>query len=163
MSTTRESARSRRSDYAAAGGDEHLERVLSWCEAVGVKHVTIYLCSTENLQRRGDAEVAHFMLVVEQVMALRLARPDACWQVHIAGMLDLLPAGTANALKDAVEATRTCTTGAHVTLAVGYGGRQGVVGGARDHLAERAEAGDPLADLAESLTMEIGRAAAGGR
>lgn len=135
-------------------GVEHIEHVLSWCEAVGVKHVTIYLCSTENLQRRGDAEVAHFMRVVEQVMAVRLARPDACWQVHIAGMLDLLPSGTANALKGAVDATRTCTTGAHVTLAVGYGGRQEVVDALRDHLAERAEAGDSLADLAESLTMD---------
>jgi short-chain Z-isoprenyl diphosphate synthase len=39
-------------------------------------------------------------------------------------------------------------------LAVGYGGRQEVVDALRDHLAERAEAGDSLADLAESLTMD---------
>jgi short-chain Z-isoprenyl diphosphate synthase len=42
-------------------------------------------------------------------------------------MLDALPDTTARALKEAVEATRTCTTGSHVTLAVGYGGRQEVV------------------------------------
>jgi short-chain Z-isoprenyl diphosphate synthase len=35
-------------------------------------------------------------------------------------MLDALPGSTARALKDAVEATRDCATGAHVTLAIGY-------------------------------------------
>lgn len=135
-------------------GVEHIESVLSWCEAVGIKHVTIYLCSTENLERRGDAEVTHFMQLIEQVIAVRLGRLDARWQVHIAGLLDLLPDSTARALKDAVEATRTSATGAHVTLAVGYGGRQEVVDALREHISERAEAGDSLADLAETLTVD---------
>jgi short-chain Z-isoprenyl diphosphate synthase len=52
------------------------------------------------------------------------------------------------------EATRTCTTGAHVTLAVGYGGRQEVVDALREHLHERADAGDSLAEVASSLTMD---------
>jgi undecaprenyl pyrophosphate synthase len=41
---------------------------------------------------------------------------------------------TARALKDAVEATRGCTTGAHVTLAVGYGGRQEIIDAVRNLL-----------------------------
>lgn len=64
----------------------------------------MFLCSTENLQRRGDAEVAFLMEVIEQVVADRLAKQDARWQVHIAGMLDALPDTTARALKEAVEA-----------------------------------------------------------
>lgn len=47
------------------------------------------------------------------MVADRLTRPDARWQVHVAGMLDALPDTTARALKEAVEETRTCTTGAH--------------------------------------------------
>ncbi|MFF4054001.1 undecaprenyl diphosphate synthase family protein [Streptomyces chartreusis] len=35
-------------------GAEHVENVLSWCEAAGIKHVTVFVCSTENLQRRGN-------------------------------------------------------------------------------------------------------------
>ncbi len=127
--------------------------MLTWCEAVGIKHVSVFLCSTENLRRRGDAEVAFLMRVIEQ-MADRLSRRDARWQVHVAGMLDALPDTTARALKDAVEATRTCTTGAHITLAVGYGDRQEVIDALRDHLHERTEAGDSLADVASSLTMD---------
>ena len=135
-------------------GAEHVDDVLSWCEAVGIKHVTVYVCSTENLQRRGDAEVAFLMKVIEQVVAVRLAQADARWQLHIAGTLDVLPASTAGALKDAVEATRTCTTGAHVTLAVGYGGRQEVIDALRELLAERAAAGETLAEVAADLTVD---------
>ncbi|GAA4632837.1 isoprenyl transferase [Actinoallomurus vinaceus] len=135
-------------------GAEHAENVLSWCEAVGIKHATVFLCSTENLQNRGDAEVAFLMQVIERMVADRLGRRDARWQVHVAGMLDALPDTTARALKDAVEATRDCATGAHVTLAVGYGGRQEVIDALRDHLYERGEAGESLADVASTLRVD---------
>ncbi|MDH6108409.1 short-chain Z-isoprenyl diphosphate synthase [Kitasatospora sp. MAP12-15] len=135
-------------------GAEHVEEVLSWCEALGIKHITVFLCSTENLQRRGDAEVAFLMQLIEQVVADRLTRPDARWQVHLAGMPDALPDSTARALKEAVEATRTCTTGAHVTLAVGYGGRQEVIDALRELMYVRAEAGESLTDVADTLTVD---------
>jgi short-chain Z-isoprenyl diphosphate synthase len=135
-------------------GAEHVADVLSWCEDIGIRHLTVFVCSTENLLRRDDTEVAYLMRVIEQVVADRLARPDARWQVHIAGMVDVLPDTTARALKDAVEATRQCDTGAHVTLAVGYGGRQEVVDALREVLYEHAHAGESLADLAEILTGE---------
>ncbi|WP_306458938.1 polyprenyl diphosphate synthase [Streptomyces sp. 1331.2] len=135
-------------------GAEHVEEVLSWCEALGIKHVTVFVCSTENLQRRGDTEVAYLMRLIEQVVVDRLTRPDSRWQVHLAGMTDALPDTTARALKEAVEATRTCTTGAHVTLAVGYGGRQEVVDAVRDLMYARAEAGASLTEAADALTVD---------
>ncbi|HEY3952521.1 MAG TPA: polyprenyl diphosphate synthase [Streptosporangiaceae bacterium] len=133
-------------------GAEHAEQVLSWCEAVGIRNVTVFVCSTENLRHRDGAEVAYLMRVIEDVVAERLARPGARWQVHVSGMLDVLPDSTARALKDAVEATRGCRTGAHVTLAIGYGGRQEIIDAVRDLLTEAAAAGVPMADVAENLT-----------
>lgn len=135
-------------------GAEHAENVLAWCEAVGIKHVTVFLCSTENLRNRGDAEVAFLMQVIEEMSADRLGRRDARWRVHVAGMLDTLPDSTARALKEAVEATRDCATGAHVTLAVAYGGRQEVIDALRGHLHEQAEAGGSLADVASTFTVD---------
>jgi short-chain Z-isoprenyl diphosphate synthase len=135
-------------------GAEHVEHVLSWCEATGIKHVTVFLCSIENLSRRDDAEVAFLMQLVEEVVADKLARPDARWQVHLAGALDVLPDSTARALKHAVEATRLCASGAHVTLAIGYGGRQEVVDAVRELLYDRAATGHSLDDLATNLTEE---------
>jgi short-chain Z-isoprenyl diphosphate synthase len=135
-------------------GAEHAERVLSWCEAVGIKEVTVFICSTENLRRRADTEVAYLMRVIGEVIAARLARPGARWQVHVAGMLDALPDSTARALKDAVEATRDCATGAHVTLAIGYGGRQEIIDAIRDLLTEADAAGMSMDDLAANLTAD---------
>lgn len=135
-------------------GADHVEDVLSWCEAAGIKHVTVFVCSTENLAHREDAEIAFLMRVIEQVVSDRIATPDPRWQMHIAGMLDVLPDSTARALKNAEEVTRRCRTGAHVTLAVGYGGRQEVVDALRSLLFEQAEAGVSLYDLADTLTAE---------
>ncbi|MFD8786471.1 polyprenyl diphosphate synthase [Kitasatospora sp. NPDC059599] len=135
-------------------GAEHVEEVLSWCEALGIKHVTVFLCSTENLQRRGDTEVAFLMQLIEQVVAGRLTKPDAGWQVHLAGLIDTLPDSTTHALKEAVEATRTCTTGAHVTLAVGYGGRQEVIEALRALMYARAGSGESLTELADTLSVD---------
>jgi short-chain Z-isoprenyl diphosphate synthase len=135
-------------------GAEHAVDVLSWCERLGINHVTVFVCSTENLQRRDDAEVAFLMQVIAEVVTARLARADARWQVHVAGMLDLLPDATARALKDAVEMTHDVGTGAHVTLAVGYGGRQEVVDALRDLLYERAAAGEALTDVAATLEVD---------
>ncbi len=134
-------------------GAEHVETVLSWCERAGVKHVTVYLCSTENLARRDDAEVSYLMQLIEQVVTDKLAQPDAGWQVHVAGTLDALPDTTAHALKNAVEVTRDCDTGHHITLAIGYGGRQEVVDALRALLTEHAAAGT-LDELADTITME---------
>ncbi|MEV5894802.1 polyprenyl diphosphate synthase [Nonomuraea fuscirosea] len=135
-------------------GAEHITHVLSWCEGLGIDHVTVFLCSTENLQRRGDEEVATLLRVIEQLVADHFDRPDARWQVHVAGMLDMLPDTTARALKSAVEATRDCATGFHLTLAIGYGGRQEVVEALRELLYERAEQGESMVELAAALTVD---------
>ena len=135
-------------------GAEHVEDALLWCERAGIKHVTVFVCSAENLQRRGDAEIAFLMRVIEDVVCDRLTRPGATWQVHIAGTLDVLPDTTARALKEAVEATRECRTGAHVTLAVGYGGRQEVLDAIREVLYEQAGTGTTLTELADTLTTD---------
>jgi short-chain Z-isoprenyl diphosphate synthase len=134
-------------------GAEHVENVLNWCEKAGIRHVTVFICSTENLANRGDAEVAFLMEVIEQIVVGKLSR-DPTWQVHLAGDLDMLPDTTAQALKRAVEASRDCTTGAHVTLAVGYGGRQEVIDAFRALLYEHAAGGTTLAELAETITAD---------
>ena len=71
-------------------GAEHAEDVLGWCERIDISHVTVFMCSTENLAHRDPAEVAFLMEVIEQFAAGRLSRTPS-WRVHIAGELDVLP------------------------------------------------------------------------
>jgi short-chain Z-isoprenyl diphosphate synthase len=113
-------------------GAEHVEHLLRWRQAAALKHVTVYLCSTENLQRRDSDEVAYLMQLIEE-MAARL------------------PPGTVHALTDAVEASSGCATGANVTLAIGYCGRQELVDALRAALRERAHAGQTLAEAADDV------------
>jgi short-chain Z-isoprenyl diphosphate synthase len=135
-------------------GAEHAEAVLSWCEAIGVRQVTVFVCSAENLQRRDDAEVAFLMQVIEDVVTNRLTRPAGRWRVLVAGTLDALPDRTARALKKAVDATRECATGFQVTLAIGYGGRQEVVDAIREALGEYAARGLTIEDAAGRLAAD---------
>lgn len=135
-------------------GAEHIWDALSWCQTADIRHVTIFICSAENLARRDDEEVAALMDIIEHVVLARIATPDPAWQVHIAGLVDMLPASTAEALKQAVEATRDCVSGAHVTLCVGYGGRQEIAEAVRFLLLEQAATGATLADIAASVTED---------
>lgn len=135
-------------------GAEHVDDVLAWCEAVDVRHVTVFVCSTENLRRRGEAEVAFLMGLITRVVTERLARPSTRWRLHVAGDLSAVPDATAHALKEAVDASRDRATGRHLTLAIGYGGRQEVVDALRELLTERAEAGRTLAEVAAELRPE---------
>lgn len=134
-------------------GAEHIWAALSWCQAAGVRHVTIFVCSAENLSRRDDTEVAALMEIIERVVLTRIAA-TAAWQVHIAGLVDMLPGSTARALKDAAAATSERASQGHVTLCVGYGGRQEIVEAVRAYLEERAGSGATLADLAAGLRPE---------
>ncbi|HEU5417734.1 MAG TPA: polyprenyl diphosphate synthase [Streptosporangiaceae bacterium] len=135
-------------------GAEHARDLLSWCEGLGIRHVTVFVCSTENLQRRDDQEVAYLMQVIEEVVTTQLAQPGGRWQVLVAGALDALPDSTAHALKEAAEATRGCDSGFQVTLAIGYGGRQEVIDAVREALEEYAARGMSLEDVAARLAAE---------
>jgi short-chain Z-isoprenyl diphosphate synthase len=133
-------------------GAEHIWEALAWCQTAGIRHVTIFICSAENLARRDDAEVAALMEIIEQVVVTRIATPGADWQVHIAGLIDMLPDTTARALKTAADATSSRATGSHVTLCVGYGGRQEIAEAVRSLLTAKAARGISLAQLAASVT-----------
>jgi short-chain Z-isoprenyl diphosphate synthase len=67
--------------------------------------------------------------------------------------LDLLPAHTQSVLKEAEQATLGIN-GLLVNVAVGYGGRQEIADAVRSLLAEHAERGTSLAELAESVEVE---------
>jgi short-chain Z-isoprenyl diphosphate synthase len=74
--------------------------------------------------------------------------------LHVAGTLDALPDRAAHALKAAVAATETCATGTHLTLAVGYGGRQEVLDAVRDLLLDRAAEGITIEQVADELVPD---------
>ena len=131
-------------------GAANISPLLDWCEEVGVEVVTLWLLSTDNLNRpRG--ELGPLLAIIEEVVAdLAAARR---WRLHPVGALDLLPAGTGERLKDAADATRD-VDGLIVNVAVGYGGRREIADAVRSLLQEHASQGTSIEQLAEIIDVE---------
>lgn len=132
-------------------GAEHVEAALGWCAEFGIRHVSVFVASTDNLRKRGGDEVEHLMSMLEEVLTTRLSSPDSPWRVHLAGRLDTLPDSTRLALKGTRDAT-TDRTGFNVTIVVDYDGHGEIVDAVRSLLHTHAEAGDELMRAAETLT-----------
>ena len=123
---------------------------LGWCDEAGVEVVTLWLLSTHNLNRP-QPELDALMGIIEDTVTGLVEQGR--WRLHPVGALDLLPARTAQLLKEAEDSTAGID-GSLVNVAVGYGGRREVVDAVRELLQEQAAKGTSLADLAQSLDIE---------
>jgi len=132
-----------------AGADK-VEEVLGWCEEVGVEVVTLWLLSTDNLNRP-PSELTPLLAIIEALVDD--VADNGRWRVHPVGALDLLPDQTARALKDAAARTAD-VEGLHVNVAVGYGGRREIADAVRSLLQEHASRGTTIEDLAQVLDVE---------
>jgi short-chain Z-isoprenyl diphosphate synthase len=131
-------------------GAANISPLLEWCEEVGVEVVTLWLLSTDNLNRP-PAELGPLLGIIEEAVADLAA--SRRWRLHPVGALDLLPAGTAEKLKEAADATRD-VEGLIVNVAVGYGGRREIADAVRSLLQEHASQGTSIEELAEIIDVE---------
>jgi short-chain Z-isoprenyl diphosphate synthase len=131
-------------------GADNAREFLNWCDDVGVRVVTLYLLSTDNLSRP-ESEVVPLLGIIEDLID-ELASAGR-WRVHPVGALDVLPDHTANVLKNAMDRTRE-VDGMHVNVAVGYGGRREIADAVRSLLAEQAAGGATMDDLTDVITVE---------
>ena len=130
------------------GGDRVFE-LLQWCDEAGVEVVTLWLLSTDNLNRPAK-QLAPLLRVIEETVQGLVAQH---WHINPMGALDLLPDETARVLKDAAEATAGYG-GLVVNVGVGYGGRQEIADAVRSLLHDHASKGTSIEELAEILDIE---------
>lgn len=131
-------------------GAANIEPLLGWCDEVGIEVVTLWLLSTDNLNR-SERELAPLLEIIEE--AVDSLADQRRWRLHPVGALDLLPARTAERLKAAEEATRD-VDGMLVNVAVGYGGRREIADAVRSLLQEHASLGTSLEELASVIDVE---------
>ncbi len=131
-------------------GAANIEPLLGWCEEIGVEVVTLWLLSTDNLNRP-PAELEPLLGIIGD--AVETLAEQRRWRLHPVGSLDLLPARIARRLKEAAESTRD-VDGLLVNIAVGYGGRREIADAVRSLLTEHAGKGTTLEELAEFLDVE---------
>lgn len=147
-------ARLRLEERAAVGhraGARKIPDFLSWCEAAGVKVVTLYLLSTDNLQGRDTQELEDLYSIIAELSA-QLSKVEG-WRVKHVGSCDALSPELVEALQEA-ERSSAQNDGLHVNLAVGYGGRDEITAAMRSAIAEHQAAGGTIETLAERLTPE---------
>jgi short-chain Z-isoprenyl diphosphate synthase len=131
-------------------GAANIEPLLGWCEDVGVEVVTLWLLSTDNLNRPTE-ELAPLLGIIGD--AVESLADERRWRLHPVGALDLLPAPMAARLKEAAESTRD-VDGMIVNIAVGYGGRREIADAVRALLNDHASRGTSIEELAEMLDVE---------
>jgi short-chain Z-isoprenyl diphosphate synthase len=140
-------------------GARKLDDVLDWCAALGIPAVTLWVFSTDNLQR--SAEEVNGILDALEAKLASLARDPQIHRrrvrVRAVGKLELLPPSTVAAIR-AAEAATADYDAMTVTIAVAYGGREEIADAVRALLRDRARQGEPLDAIIDQVSQkEIAR------
>jgi short-chain Z-isoprenyl diphosphate synthase len=130
-------------------GADKITELVEWCREAGVEVVTVWLLSSDNINR-AKAELDALMEIIEDTVQGLVA---GGWHINPMGALDLLPDRTARVLKDAKELT-SHRPGLIVNVAVGYGGRREIADAVRSLLQEHASTGASIEELVEVLDVE---------
>jgi len=140
-------------------GARKLDDLLDWCGELSIPAVTLWVCSTDNLERQPH-EVAGILGALETKLHSLASDPQIHRRrVHVQaiGRLELLPASTVAAIRAAEEATAQYDA-MLLSIAVAYGGREEIADAVRRMLIEAMAGGAALSDVVAAICPErIGR------
>ena len=140
-------------------GAGKLDEVLDWCGDLGIRAVTLWVCSTHNLSRP-EQDVNGILGAVEAKLREMIDHPEIHRReirVRAAGRLELLPGSLVETVRTA-EAATAGYSALTLTIAVAYGGREEIADAVRNLLRDRAEAGATISEvLAEITPRAIGQ------
>src|SRR3954452_1623196 len=125
--------------------------LLDWSQDAGVEIVTLFLLSTDNLDRPA-AELDQLLEIIASAVE-GLAAPDRRWRLRVVGNPEALPRPLAERIETAADGTAG-RDGMEVNVAIGYGGRQEIADAVRKLLLRHAEAGTSIEELAEVLDVD---------
>ncbi len=148
-------ARQRALETAAHGhraGAAKMREFLGWCDALGIRVVTIYLLSADNLTGRSSEELEQLFEIIGDLATDLTA--ESKWRIQHVGTTDGLPKELIGRLQDA-QRNSSERTGLHINLAVGYGGRREIADAMRSIVRSHGNGGGTIDDLAEILTPEL--------
>jgi short-chain Z-isoprenyl diphosphate synthase len=137
------------------GADKAVE-LLGWCSSLGIREVTLWALSLENLDRSAEEVEAITEIARETLEAL--AERDRVhpleMSLQVIGRRDLLPERLREAAERGEAETRG-RPGLRVTLALGYSGRDELVEAARAAVRGLLADGTPPEGLADALTADV--------
>jgi short-chain Z-isoprenyl diphosphate synthase len=137
-------------------GADKVEEVLGWCEELGIRMVTIWILSTENLSRPPE-ELNALLALIERKLREAAVDPKIHrkqLRIRAIGRLEMLPPSTREAIRVAEEATHGYGN-FFLNVAVGYGGRQEIADAIASLMRERAAQGQDLVSLADEVSPDL--------
>jgi undecaprenyl diphosphate synthase len=121
-------------------GMRKVEEVFGWCKELGIRDITLYSLSLENMNSRPKSELDHLMnLAVKELKEVNsdknhfVNRDNV--RLYFFGELQKLPAELQGQIRLVHEKTRQ-NSSYRLNLAVAYGGRQEIVEACRKLVAE---------------------------
>ena len=138
--------------HGHAAGAQKIFEFLGWCDEIGIKVVTLYMLSTDNLVKRESKELDDLLKIIGSV-ATEMAKRQR-WKIRLVGDREALPVDLLQEL-EAAESKTANLNKPQVNLAVGYGGRQEIADAMRSILKKHSDEGTTIDQLAELLSPEL--------
>ena len=137
-------------------GAEKIDQLLEWCRELEIGVVTLWLLSTENLDRDPEELDALLEIIVGKV---EQHAAEGVWRVRCSGALELLPTAMVDRLVAASRASRDARNADEspaplLNIAVGYGGRHEIVDAMRRMLESYADDGLTLGEAAKRVSAD---------
>src|SRR5579884_3404487 len=113
-------------------GADNVEELLGWCHDIGIRTITLYVLSTENLERSRDELEELFSLFRERFERLLNDERLERWGIRVKalGRLDLLSPDIRDLLHR-IEIKTQNYTNHFLNIAIAYGGRAEIVDSVR--------------------------------
>ena len=142
-----------RTSYQA--GMSKFEEFLTWCADLDIRAVTVWVLSTENLQRPAEELEPYFDVLNGLFERLPAQAQRLGFSLAVSGSLDLLPPTLAQAAKRAVpQTTSIANPTMAVNIALCYGGRQEIVDACRSLVTDLADQGVAADEIAERIDAD---------
>lgn len=103
-------------------GAKNLRTIAKAAQKAGVKYLTVYALSTENLKERSPEELKYLFELFEQLVDYLGDFVENNAQLRLIGNIDGIPQKTATNLRKVAEETKN-NTDFVLTISVNYGGR----------------------------------------
>jgi short-chain Z-isoprenyl diphosphate synthase len=131
-------------------GARRLDDVLQWVADLGIKIVTVWALSPENVRRDPDEVDGLFKVIKDKIedFSRNHVIEKNRFRIKVVGNLDVLPLDVRKAI-DRCEKATSAFNRHMLNIAVGYGGREEIVEAAKKALAAK-KASSP-----EELTMSL--------
>lgn len=112
--------------YGHKEGAKTLEKIVRYCNKIGLEYITVYAFSTENW-KRAEEEVKSLMMLLQNYLDVYSKRADTeNIRIRILGNIKKLSEGMQKSIKKCIERTKD-NKGITFSIALNYGGRDEIV------------------------------------